>query len=574
MKHQAKVAAKKILPPGTKRFRAARAIAVQASILSDIPPDVAYAEWVERSEPYTWSPVKELAYEPLISVVVPVFNPPANYLLPMVYSLVNQQDYENWELILVNASTKKKAQSMTKDCAAIDNRIKVVDLAENKGIAGNTNAGIKAARGDYIGLLDHDDVLSPRALYEVGLSLQRRPRPQFIYSDEDKLVESGNNRFDPFFKPDWSPYLFKHVNYLNHFSVIEKKLVESVGAYRKGFDGAQDYDLFLRLVDEKPVIHHIPKVLYHWRAAKGSTTTDFSSKKNITDASTHALQEHLERNKFQGKVSTVPKQPGFYNIDYAPRKDTTVAVLLLPSPAKDQYEKLVNAVASDLKKTRLHAHLYTCATHGDNPLSDDLPYKVTKIDDAENSHDFVQQVLKQAKEEVFVLINAATTPKKSDWIDRLAGLVVQNDDVCAASPLLYDPSNKTIADAGYIKQGSRHLALFEGLPLYANTYFGNSVWGRNVDSLSGRLMAVRRETFTKYLADFYSKKEDERHKIFAEMKSDGLEVVMCSDVLVKFNGDLTPKIIETENFNPNLISHHSRIGLGKTINMPEGGKDD
>ena len=155
-----------------------------------------------------------------------------------------------------------------------DPRIKFVELPENRGIVGNSNEALKLATGEYVGFLDHDDTLAPFALYEVVKSLNSIPETDFFFSDEDKLNPKGKYRYDPYFKPDWSPDTFLSYNYTCHFVVARKKIIDDIGGFRDGFDGSQDYDLILRIIKKTSNIKRIPKILYHWRAAHTSVASD------------------------------------------------------------------------------------------------------------------------------------------------------------------------------------------------------------------------------------------------------------------------------------------------------------
>ncbi len=457
-----------IFPKGSDRRLYAGKVGRKLKILGRKHPDDFYAEWFVRTEPLLWTEPRKLDYQPLISIIVPVYNAPDKYLLPMVYSVINQQAYDNWELILVNASSKHRSRQLTERCKEIDTRIKIVDIKENKGIAGNTDAGIAAAKGEYIALLDHDDELAPQALYEVANVLQTSPRPQFIYSDEDKISESGEFRFDPFFKPDWSPFLFRHVNYLNHFAVIEKKLIKQAGGYRQEFEGAQDYDLFLRLVDTNPIVKHIPKILYHWRIAIGSTAHNFNAKKNVRDAGMLALSDHLKRHGQNGEVGHLAKEPGFYSIAYQAPVSEKVALILAPTVRTDQYIKFINSILNHTtSKLKLEVFI---ADVGHNPAVHGT-IGLKKIKENEPNA-FVNKVMAETDADSLVLVNAAVRPLESDWLDRLIGLISQNQDIGVAAPLLVDKPSKTIFDAGLVRQGDKLMSLFQDLPIKSNTYFG------------------------------------------------------------------------------------------------------
>lgn len=570
MNARTKRIAKIFLRPGTRRFRIARKLAVRMTVLPPPPPDIPYAEWVERTEPFLWTKPIKLENEPLISIVVPVFNTPARYLLPMVYSVVNQENYNNWELVLVNASTYKKKLDLTESCARIDTRIKVVYLPENKGIAGNTNFGISQASGEYIGLLDHDDLLAPRALFEVAYCLQRSQaeKPQLIYSDEDKTTEDGEHRFDAHFKPDWSPQLLRQVNYINHFTVIERQLLDRIGGYRIGFDGAQDYDLYLRLIDKKPRIAHIPKVLYHWRAAHNSTAQNFSSKKEALAAGIKALEEHLKRNEQKGKVSRIKDQPGFYNISYEPKAKIKVAVLVLPTRNLAQYSRLAKHLVNSLERTILPTEVFLKQTV--NPtISKNNSINVKNLESA-NKVNFVKQAMKETSADILVLFNAAAIPKNKKWLVELAGILSQNENIGVVSPILLDPGGITIRDAGFVRHDGIAVGLFQGMALLGHTPFGNTVWSRNVDYLSGRVCAFRREVFEKYFENqaFYDRDNLYDAEPYKKLLDDGMEVIIFPQVQMEYRGELSPVNYQAPLFSPNLSIVRYEPGFARTINVP------
>jgi len=242
-------------------------------------------------------------YTPKISIITPVYNPDVAWIKAAIESVINQA-YENWELCLADASTKGDVKRCLKSYAKKDSKIKVKFLSENKGISGNSNEALSLATGEYIGLLDHDDELSPDALYEVVKSLQTNRDADMIYSDEDKIDLNGN-RSNPFFKPDWSPDMFLSHMYTCHFGVYRKKIIDEIGGFREGYDGSQDYDMVLRFIEKTNSIHHIPKILYHWRIVPGSTAGYNDAKKYAFTAAKRAINDFLKRNDIQGDVETM-----------------------------------------------------------------------------------------------------------------------------------------------------------------------------------------------------------------------------------------------------------------------------
>jgi GT2 family glycosyltransferase len=266
-----------------------------------------YQRWFERhrATPQEFklmrAEARTFTYRPLISVITPVFNPPVRWLQQTVESILAQA-YANWEQILVDdASTNLDVADFLEKIAARDSRIRVFRRERNSGIAAASNNAIEQARGEWLGLLDHDDILGPDTLFHVAKALQKFPDADLIYSDEDKLAETGLER--PQFKPDWSPDLFASCHYISHFAVLRRALVERVGGFRAEFDGAQDYDLLLRIVEQTDRIHHIPRVLYHWRRSASSSAIDVRQKPGQLDAARRAVEQHFERTGVNARVA-------------------------------------------------------------------------------------------------------------------------------------------------------------------------------------------------------------------------------------------------------------------------------
>jgi hypothetical protein len=226
---------------------------------------------------------ERLAYRPRMSVITPVYNTDPAWLRACIESM-RSQVYENWELCLADdGSTARGTLAVLKDYES-DPRVRVVHLAGNSGISIASNAALEIATGDFIVTLDHDDELAPEALYEVVRFLNLVPDADFVYSDEDKLGPAGE-RCDPYFKPDWSPEHFRSCMYTCHLLVLRTSLVRELGGFRRGFEGSQDYDLVLRVIERTERIHHIPKILYHWRKTPGSTATSGLAKTCATASS-------------------------------------------------------------------------------------------------------------------------------------------------------------------------------------------------------------------------------------------------------------------------------------------------
>ena len=288
---------------------------------------------------------------PQISVIVPVYNTSKRYFFEMIYSIISQA-YQNWELILVNASDDDQKTAYIAESIDKDRRIRLIKT-KNAGISANTNLGIAAAKGSFIAFVDHDDTLDPYALYEVAKAITGNDA-ELIYSDEDKISDDSQTYFDPHYKPDWSPDLFTHVNYINHLTVVKLELLNKVGALDPSKDGAQDYDLLLRVIDQKPVIYHIPRVLYHWRSVLNSTAQNFESKRDITLAGVAALSEHFARRGIQGaKVTAKENRPGFYETQLQPYQNITLIIMPFASDALFRLYTELLLLKTNLKNIKL-----------------------------------------------------------------------------------------------------------------------------------------------------------------------------------------------------------------------------
>lgn len=303
----------------------------QKSLFLDPFDTIQYNEWINLNEKF--SALKKLNYNPKFSICVPVFNVSEIYLRECIESVISQT-YSNWELCIADdCSSDKNVKKVLDEYKKKDDRIKIFYRKKNGGISEATNSAFDISTGDYIALLDNDDVLSENALYEVALKLNENKNYDFIYSDEDKLDIDGN-RCIPYFKPDWSPNTFLSNNYICHFTVFSSKLLKKVGYERKKYDGAQDYDLFLRLTEVANSICHIDKILYHWRIIPGSTSDSIMEKEYAILAGQNALKDALKRRNINGDVESFNN--GIYSIKYK-IKNPLVSIII---PTKDYADTL------------------------------------------------------------------------------------------------------------------------------------------------------------------------------------------------------------------------------------------
>jgi GT2 family glycosyltransferase len=376
-----------------------------------------------------------------------------------------------------------------------DERITYFKINENKGIVGNTNEGLKIAKGEYIAFHDHDDTLSPYALNEVAAVINKM-NPDLIYSDEDKLSDDGKMRLLPFFKPDWSPELLLGVNYITHLVVARKSIIDKIGGLRKGFDGAQDYDFLLRFSEQTENIVHIPKILYHWRQAEGSTSLT-PGKKNYADtAGQRALKDAVKRRRVKARVMEVPDRPTNYRLKYLlPAKKPKVSIII---PFKDKSELLKQCVGSILNKSSYENYEIILVSNNStepelfeylNYLKSNKRCKVFTWDNPFNYSAINNYGRSKATGEYLILLNNDTKVLTPEWIEELIGVASQ-PGVGAVGPMLLYPDTG-IQHAGVIL-GMNTMAghVFRHRQPVEWTDFGLPTWPRNYLAVTGACLAI------------------------------------------------------------------------------------
>ena len=300
-----------------------------------------YKKWMENNKLSEEAIKKQKQYKfennPLISIVVPMYNTKELFFKELVESL-QKQTYSNWELCLADGS--KEENNALRKYYEKDKTLKYKSLNENKGISENTNEAIKMTTGEYIGFLDHDDLLKEDALFECVKTINENVEVDFIYTDEDKIDENYQ-RFEPYFKPDFSPETLECNNYITHFVVVKKELINKVGMLDSKFNGAQDFDFVLRATEKANKVIHIPKVLYHWRVHKNSTAYIADSKPYAYEAGIKVIEEHLKRIKKKGTVEYGQDVPGIYKINFEVMGNPKVSILI---PNKDNIKFLKKCI--------------------------------------------------------------------------------------------------------------------------------------------------------------------------------------------------------------------------------------
>jgi glycosyltransferase involved in cell wall biosynthesis len=412
-----------------------------------------------RHEYYRSQVVPSVLEGVTFSIVVPCFNTPIFYLSQLIDS-VYAQKYGKWELILVDASNEQKLSDHIKLSSQNDIRIKYLKV-DNKGIAANTNEGIKVATGEYLCFLDHDDMLDPGALSENSLIVNKNPDADLIYSDEDKIDDPGENYSNPHYKPGFSIDLLRSVNYITHFVVVRTQLAREIGGIRLGFDGAQDYDFLLRIVDKTRHVYHIPKVLYHWRQAVGSTSSDFSLKQNVTSAGVKALDDHYKRNDIKATAYARKNRPGFYGVTFELSSAKRAIYILLPEEELNKIKNyVVKCFEKHVKKSRMNLDVIV----------------ISNLDDIEKT-----------KYEYILFVDGRILPTEKDLsLNSMFG-IIENGSRYSSTKLI---TNNKIFDNGYIKHKHGFIPLFRNIDPNLPMHFGSFEWNRNVDALSGLFICL------------------------------------------------------------------------------------
>lgn len=375
---------------------------------------IKYLNWIRKNEKKITEPFEETSFShtPLISIVMPTYNSSVIYLKKALDSVL-LQTYPHWELCIADdASTDRKTLTLLKEYSAKYDNIHLTLRDVNGHISMASNTALEMAKGEYVTFLDHDDKLAPHALLEVVKTLNQKPDAKFIYSDEDKIDEKGR-RFNPHFKSDWNPDMFLSQNYITHLAVIKKSLLDEVGYFRAGYEGAQDYDLFLRVLDRlnPQEIVHIEKILYHWRAFEGSTAFNPDAKTYTTDAGLSALKDYFMKKNVDAEVKK-GMVPNTYKITYPIQYNEPLVSLIIPT--RDGYDILSKCIDSILKNTSYQNYEILII---DNQSSD--PKTLAYFDTLLQDHDNIDILKYNKKFNYSAINNFGVTQVKGTYIGLL-----------------------------------------------------------------------------------------------------------------------------------------------------------
>ncbi|MEK5036065.1 glycosyltransferase family 2 protein [Paenibacillus sp. FSL R7-0302] len=399
--------------------------------------------------------VEQFDYKPLISIIVPVYNVEEVWLRKCIES-VKDQLYSNWELCISDdASTKPHIKRILQEYQKFDSRIKVIFRNQNGHISNSSNSALDIATGEFIALLDHDDELTPDALYENVLLLNEFPAADVIYSDEDKISVEGE-RFSPFFKPDWSPDLLMSQMYTCHLSVYRKSLIDQIGGFRVGYEGSQDFDLMLRVTELTENIYHIPKILYHWRAIPTSTASNGSTKDYTHVAGLKAIQDAINRRELDATVESIEGHSNVYLMRYKPTHNPKISIII---PSKNMCLVLKKCLESIFSNTSYENFEVIIIDNGSNESEvfelyrhyesvEGNRFKVYVLDIPFNYSKLNNFGVEKATGELILLLNNDVEVITADWLNEMAGQAIRKD-VGAVGACLYYPDN-TIQHGGVV----------------------------------------------------------------------------------------------------------------------------
>lgn len=468
---------------------------------------VAYGHWIEQFDRLRAEDVAaisahiaRLPWKPTISVLMPVYNVEERWLRAAIES-VRAQLYPYWELCIADdASTAAHIRPILEEYAHQDPRIKVVFRRQRGHISACSNEALALASGEYLALFDHDDLLAPHALYHVVAELERHPEAVLLYSDYDKVDEDGN-RYDPFFKPDWNPDLILGLNLVAHLDVYRTDVVRRLGGFRLGYEGAQDYDLALRVVERtRPEdIRHIPFILYHWRAIPGSAAHSVDAKPYAYLAARRAIQDFFDRRSipatsvavaghfwFHRPVFALPPEPPMVSVIIPTRDRLELLSRCIDGLRRSRYpRKEILVVDNQSREPATHRYLDSLKRTGVRVLPFPRPFNYSAMNNL---------AAETAQGEYLLLLNNDVEPLNDDWLEEMVSQALR-PEVGIVGALLYYP-NRTIQHAGVIL-GLGGIAghVGVGAPEASPGYFGRHLLVQNVTAVTGACLLIRRQLF-------------------------------------------------------------------------------
>ena len=484
------------------------AAAAQAALLQ--PGEDPYHGWLRLYDPTDKAAmaalsqkIEDLGITTTFSVVMPVYNPPLDYLRQAIES-VQAQVYPHWEICIADdASPNAAVRELLTELAAEDPRIKLVFREKNGHISAATNSALEIATGDYIALMDNDDLLPPHALAYMALAAHQHPQAGLIYSDEDKVTED-NVRQAPYFKCQFNYELFLSQNMISHFGVYRRSVLEEIGGFRVGYEGAQDWDLALRVIEKvgPENIVHVPRVLYHWRIFPGSTALALEEKDYALKAQIESITSHLQRiGKPDTQVYPAPGIPGLLRIKH--RLPDPLPLVSIVIPTRDRVELLSMCVNSILEKTAYPHYQIVVVDNGStdekalaylDSIAKDERVKVIRADIPFNYSALNNLGVAQTDGEYLVLMNNDIEITQTDWLEEMLAFACQPDIGCVGAQLWYP--NNTLQHGGVVLGiGGVASHAHKGIPRGNFGYFGRASAHQMFSAVTAACLMIRKSTY-------------------------------------------------------------------------------
>lgn len=454
------------------------------------------------------------SYEPLISIVVPAYETPANFLKQLIDSVISQT-YSKFELCIADASSTSLVYDTIKEYS--DSRIKYIKLSQNAGISQNTNEGFESTTGEYIALLDHDDLLTPNALFEMVQALNSyKPIPDMVYSDEDKIIADTDVLSNPTFKSDLNEEFLRHTNYICHFLIFSKKLLNKVGGLNSLYDGAQDFEFVLRCNAAGAIIKHVPKILYHWRIHPASTAANPESKLYAFENGNKAIEKYLTSKKEPG-TSSLTKDLGFYKIDYELQGSYNITVLAYSNNQIETMKRM-------------------------QPTSQNLHITYKLIDKLTNN-------LLLSLEDDYIVVSAPdVVPTTSNWIEEFLKYCQWSRIGIVGAKTLN--THNRIENCGFtFNTDGRIYSLFHNLPAIYRGYCHRADSPQNVIGVSLTLSMLRRDALhsTDGINETYDFPYQDQDLCF-KLLSAGYEIILNTDIHASCKNPLIYPSLVDEKF--------------------------
>ena len=433
-------------------------------------------------------------HTPVISLLMPTYNTEPSYLQQAADSVFSQL-YSRWELIICDDASASAATHRTLSELEKDDRVVVLRNDRNLGISAATNRALGAATGEYVAMLDHDDVLTRDALFHVGRRINGTPSLDAIYSDQDK-IDPADRLFGPFFKPDWSPTYLLGVMYVGHLLVVRRTLLAELGGFDSRFDKVQDYELMLRVGEHTTRIAHIPRILYHWRAIPGSVAQAEDAKTGIGELQKEAVNAHLQRRGIQAVARQHERVPHRVTLEPQLTAHPSVTIVI---PTKDAPDHISRCLGSLFAKTSYPSFDVILVDNGttDARALDAMhacPARIVPFHEPFNFSRANNLGVEHATGEIIVLLNNDTEVISPDWIETLACHLAM-DQVGAVGPLLAYPDG-SIQHAGVVL-GLRGTAdhIMRHVPMESDGYAGSLLCSREVSAVTGACLCMRKADY-------------------------------------------------------------------------------